>query len=169
MCFLPSADFVLSKLQKEALEDGAFLVRWSAYKYDHIILAVLSRNEVLVATIAVKADVEYPRPLLMFLRASPKERINGESQAVSDPVQRLHVQPGRLGRRILHHKGAHGQPQEFRAQVRFRKLRGEKMLFSSTRRLVSEDFSISLGLVLLQDATLLWCLCACVGMQNCPT
>lgn len=58
MCFLPSADFVLSKLQKEALEDGAFLVRWSAYNYDHIILAVLSINEVLVAPIAVETDVK---------------------------------------------------------------------------------------------------------------
>lgn len=39
------ADFVLLKLQKEAVEDGTFLVRWSAVNYDNIILAVLSKNE----------------------------------------------------------------------------------------------------------------------------
>lgn len=54
MCFLPSADFVLLKLQKEAVEDGAFLVRWSAFNYDNIILAVLSKNEVFVAVITVR-------------------------------------------------------------------------------------------------------------------
>ncbi|XP_045888423.1 non-receptor tyrosine-protein kinase TYK2 isoform X2 [Micropterus dolomieu] len=38
-------DFVLLKLKKEAAEDGAFLVRWSALDYQRIILAVLNKNE----------------------------------------------------------------------------------------------------------------------------
>ncbi|XP_042360188.1 non-receptor tyrosine-protein kinase TYK2 [Plectropomus leopardus] len=37
-------DFVLLKLKKEAAEEGAFLVRWSALDYHRIILAVLSKN-----------------------------------------------------------------------------------------------------------------------------
>lgn len=41
-----SDDFVLLKLKKEAAEDGAFLVRWSALDYQRIILAVLNKNEV---------------------------------------------------------------------------------------------------------------------------
>uniref|UniRef100_A0AAQ5XFA7 non-specific protein-tyrosine kinase n=1 Tax=Amphiprion ocellaris TaxID=80972 RepID=A0AAQ5XFA7_AMPOC len=39
-------DFVLLKLKKEAAEEGAFLVRWSALDYRRIILAVLNKNEV---------------------------------------------------------------------------------------------------------------------------
>uniref|UniRef100_A0A4W6BTP8 Tyrosine-protein kinase n=1 Tax=Lates calcarifer TaxID=8187 RepID=A0A4W6BTP8_LATCA len=39
-------DFVLLKLKKEAAEEGAFLVRWSALDYHRIILAVLNKNEV---------------------------------------------------------------------------------------------------------------------------
>lgn len=54
MCSLHSADFVLLKLQKEAVEDATFLVRWSAVNYDNIILAVLSKNEVLIAMITVQ-------------------------------------------------------------------------------------------------------------------
>ncbi|XP_017284854.1 non-receptor tyrosine-protein kinase TYK2 [Kryptolebias marmoratus] len=38
-------DFVLHKLKKEAAEEGAFLVRWSALDYHRIILAVLNKNE----------------------------------------------------------------------------------------------------------------------------
>ncbi|KAM4716930.1 non-receptor tyrosine-protein kinase TYK2 [Anableps anableps] len=38
-------DFVLHKLKREAGEEGAFLVRWSALDYHRIILAVLNRNE----------------------------------------------------------------------------------------------------------------------------
>ncbi|XP_026181834.1 non-receptor tyrosine-protein kinase TYK2 isoform X2 [Mastacembelus armatus] len=38
-------DFVLLKLKKEAAEEGAFLVRWSALDYHRIILAVLNQNE----------------------------------------------------------------------------------------------------------------------------
>ncbi|KAM9345657.1 non-receptor tyrosine-protein kinase TYK2 [Symphorus nematophorus] len=38
-------DFVLLKLKKEAAEEGAFLVRWSALDYHRIILAVLNKNE----------------------------------------------------------------------------------------------------------------------------
>uniref|UniRef100_A0A7N6B0N5 Tyrosine-protein kinase n=1 Tax=Anabas testudineus TaxID=64144 RepID=A0A7N6B0N5_ANATE len=38
-------DFVLLKLKKEAAEDGAFLVRWSALDYHRIILAVLNKTE----------------------------------------------------------------------------------------------------------------------------
>lgn len=41
-----SDDFVLMKLKKEAAEEGAFLVRWSALDYHRIILAVLNKNEV---------------------------------------------------------------------------------------------------------------------------
>lgn len=90
------------------------------------------------------------------------EWIKIKSQAVPDPVQWFGVLSGRLGRRILHHEGAHRQPQEFRAQVWFRKLHCEKVQFSSTWRFVFLDFSIILLiylfilLILLQDATLLW-------------
>uniref|UniRef100_A0A3P8SSF8 Tyrosine-protein kinase n=1 Tax=Amphiprion percula TaxID=161767 RepID=A0A3P8SSF8_AMPPE len=38
-------DFVLLKLKKEAAEEGAFLIRWSALDYRRIILAVLNKNE----------------------------------------------------------------------------------------------------------------------------
>ncbi|KAL6102631.1 tyk2 [Pungitius sinensis] len=38
-------DFVLLKLKREAAEEGAFLVRWSALDYRRIILAVLNKNE----------------------------------------------------------------------------------------------------------------------------
>ncbi|XP_071776790.2 non-receptor tyrosine-protein kinase TYK2 [Centroberyx gerrardi] len=38
-------DFVLLRLKKEAAEEGAFLVRWSALDYHRIILAVLNRNQ----------------------------------------------------------------------------------------------------------------------------
>lgn len=37
-------DFVLLKLKKEAAEEGAFLVRWSALDYRRIILTVLNKN-----------------------------------------------------------------------------------------------------------------------------
>lgn len=46
MRYACSEDFVLHKLKKEAGEEGAFLVRWSALDYHRIILAVLNRNEV---------------------------------------------------------------------------------------------------------------------------
>ncbi|XP_024128200.1 non-receptor tyrosine-protein kinase TYK2 isoform X1 [Oryzias melastigma] len=38
-------EFVLHKLKKDAAEEGAFLIRWSAIDYHSIILAVLKRNE----------------------------------------------------------------------------------------------------------------------------
>ncbi|XP_076000180.1 non-receptor tyrosine-protein kinase TYK2 isoform X2 [Genypterus blacodes] len=38
-------DFVLLRLKKEAAEEGAFLVRWSAFDYQRIILAILNSNE----------------------------------------------------------------------------------------------------------------------------
>uniref|UniRef100_G3PKV8 Tyrosine-protein kinase n=1 Tax=Gasterosteus aculeatus aculeatus TaxID=481459 RepID=G3PKV8_GASAC len=41
----PIDDFVLLKLRREAAEEGAFLVRWSALDYRGIILAVLNKNE----------------------------------------------------------------------------------------------------------------------------
>ena len=41
-----SDDFVLLRLKKEAVEEGVFLVRWSALDYHRIILAVLNKNEV---------------------------------------------------------------------------------------------------------------------------
>lgn len=50
----PSGDFVLLKLKKEAAEDGAFLIRWSAINYHRIILAVLSKNEVFIEIFAVQ-------------------------------------------------------------------------------------------------------------------
>lgn len=37
---------MLHKLKKDAAEEGAFLIRWSAIDYHSIILAVLKRNEV---------------------------------------------------------------------------------------------------------------------------
>lgn len=39
-------EFVLQKLKKERVEDGAYLVRWSILDYQRIILAVLSSTEV---------------------------------------------------------------------------------------------------------------------------
>lgn len=39
-------EFVLLKLKKEAVDEGAFLVRWSALDYHRIILAVLNKNEI---------------------------------------------------------------------------------------------------------------------------
>lgn len=39
-------EFVLQKLKKEHVEDGAYLVRWSILDYRRIILAVLRRTEV---------------------------------------------------------------------------------------------------------------------------
>uniref|UniRef100_A0A4W4EG50 Tyrosine-protein kinase n=1 Tax=Electrophorus electricus TaxID=8005 RepID=A0A4W4EG50_ELEEL len=41
-------EFVLQKLKKEAADAGAFVVRWSVVDYRRIILAVLSRTEVLI-------------------------------------------------------------------------------------------------------------------------
>ncbi|XP_069380762.1 non-receptor tyrosine-protein kinase TYK2 isoform X2 [Paralichthys olivaceus] len=38
-------DFVLLKLKKEAAEEGAFLVRWSALDYRRLILAVLNKDK----------------------------------------------------------------------------------------------------------------------------
>uniref|UniRef100_A0A667XWN7 Tyrosine-protein kinase n=1 Tax=Myripristis murdjan TaxID=586833 RepID=A0A667XWN7_9TELE len=38
-------DFVLLRLKKEAAEEGAFLLRWSALNYHRIILAVLNKNQ----------------------------------------------------------------------------------------------------------------------------
>ncbi|TTP27305.1 Non-receptor tyrosine-protein kinase TYK2 [Bagarius yarrelli] len=38
-------EFVVQKLKKEHVEDGAYLLRWSVLDYRRIILAVLSRNE----------------------------------------------------------------------------------------------------------------------------
>lgn len=49
-----SGDFVLLKLKKEAAEEGAFLVRWSAVDYHRIILAVLKKKEVIMEIIAVQ-------------------------------------------------------------------------------------------------------------------
>lgn len=46
ICCVSSDDFVLLKLKKEAAEDAAFLVRWSALDYHRIILAVLNKSEV---------------------------------------------------------------------------------------------------------------------------
>uniref|UniRef100_A0A673Y7L2 Tyrosine-protein kinase n=1 Tax=Salmo trutta TaxID=8032 RepID=A0A673Y7L2_SALTR len=39
-------DFVLQRLRKEAVEEGAFLVRWSVLDYHRIILAVLNKSQV---------------------------------------------------------------------------------------------------------------------------
>lgn len=44
--FAVSDEFVLQKLKKERVEDGAYLLRWSVLDYRRIILAVLSRTEV---------------------------------------------------------------------------------------------------------------------------
>uniref|UniRef100_A0A8C7IL69 Tyrosine-protein kinase n=1 Tax=Oncorhynchus kisutch TaxID=8019 RepID=A0A8C7IL69_ONCKI len=38
-------DFVLQRLRKEAVEEGAFLVRWSVLDYHRIILAVLNKSQ----------------------------------------------------------------------------------------------------------------------------
>lgn len=40
-------EFVLQKLKRE-LEEGAFVVRWSALDYHRIILASLSRSKVML-------------------------------------------------------------------------------------------------------------------------
>uniref|UniRef100_A0A8C8MD19 Tyrosine-protein kinase n=1 Tax=Oncorhynchus tshawytscha TaxID=74940 RepID=A0A8C8MD19_ONCTS len=39
-------DFVLQRLRKEAVEEGAFLVRWSVLDYHRIILAVLNKTAI---------------------------------------------------------------------------------------------------------------------------
>lgn len=44
--FAVSDEFVLQKLKKECVEDGAYLLRWSILDYQRIILAVLSRTKV---------------------------------------------------------------------------------------------------------------------------
>lgn len=43
---LSSDEFVLSKLKKEAQDEGTFLARWSVVDYNCIILAVLIKNQV---------------------------------------------------------------------------------------------------------------------------
>lgn len=55
-----SDDFVLLKLRREAAEEGAFLVRWSALDYRGIILAVLNKNE--VSPRAHASSLEVTRP-----------------------------------------------------------------------------------------------------------
>lgn len=45
VCF-SSDEFVLSKLKKEAEDEGTFLARWSVVDYNCIILAVLIKNQV---------------------------------------------------------------------------------------------------------------------------
>lgn len=40
--------FALQKLKKEAAEDGAFLICWSAVNYDYLMLVVHKKNEVIL-------------------------------------------------------------------------------------------------------------------------
>lgn len=49
-----SDEFVLQKLKKEHVDDGAYLLRWSVLDYRRIILAVLSRAEVWTCTFFVE-------------------------------------------------------------------------------------------------------------------
>lgn len=172
MCFLPSVDFVMLKLRKEALEDGAFHVRWSAVNFDHIILAVLSKNEVLVAVIAVglKSNLEVVDVHVFVSSLHSKN----ESTASHKQFQ-------------IQHNGStfslEGWEGEF-ATI--------KELTDSLKNFVlksgSESFTVKkccfprhggscwrifpdFRLILPQDATLLWHvdLFMCVLMQNCPT
>lgn len=43
-----SSYFALQKLKKEAAEDGAFLICWSAVNYDYLMLVVHKKNEVIL-------------------------------------------------------------------------------------------------------------------------
>lgn len=43
-----SSYFALQKLKKEEAEDGAFLICWSAVNYDHLMLVVHNKNEVML-------------------------------------------------------------------------------------------------------------------------
>uniref|UniRef100_A0A4W4EDS4 Tyrosine-protein kinase n=1 Tax=Electrophorus electricus TaxID=8005 RepID=A0A4W4EDS4_ELEEL len=60
-------EFVLQKLKKEAADAGAFVVRWSVVDYRRIILAVLSRTEVLIIS------------RRSFMLLSTKKRISSHS------------------------------------------------------------------------------------------
>lgn len=52
-----SDEFVLQKLKREHVDEGAYLVRWSVLDYRRIILAVLSRTEVPFTYMAAKTKV----------------------------------------------------------------------------------------------------------------
>uniref|UniRef100_A0A8C7IG97 Tyrosine-protein kinase n=1 Tax=Oncorhynchus kisutch TaxID=8019 RepID=A0A8C7IG97_ONCKI len=52
-------DFVLQRLRKEAVEEGAFLVRWSVLDYHRIILAVLNKSQVNVPPHQALKDEEH--------------------------------------------------------------------------------------------------------------
>lgn len=136
-------DFVLLRLKKEAAEEGAFHVRWSALNYHRIILTVLNRNEV---TRRPRSPPLLSSPLWNLLQCSRERFVpvcvstgrqtRTATQAVSDPVQGVHVRPGRLGPGVLLPEGAHRQPEDLRAQVRYRQLHPQKVLPPKTSRLV---------------------------------
>lgn len=64
------------------------------------------------------------------------EWLSTEPQTVSDSAQRFKVLSGWLEPSILQCEGAHRQSQEFCAQVWFRKLYCQEMLFATTWRFV---------------------------------
>ncbi len=135
---------MLLKLKKEAAEEGAFLVRWSALDYHRIILAVLNKNEVSQhprsGNRCSAEMVKKNQPLYMYacvyMYLCLIEWIEAKPQAVSHSAQGLVVLPGRLGSRILQCEGAHRQPQDLCTQVWFRQLLCQKMLFAKTSRFV---------------------------------
>lgn len=144
-----SDDFVLLKLKKEAAEERAFLVRWSALDYHRIILAVLNKNEVSKrphsssGVVAVqwwwgekKNDPDgFCAPVFV-----PAGQFSAEPQAVSYSCEGLDVLPGGLGPRVLQYEGPQRQPQVVYSQVGFGQLHCEKMLFAKIRRFVSLFF-----------------------------
>lgn len=102
-------DFVLQKLKKEAAEEGAFLVRWSALDYHRIILAVLNKNEVSRhphPSLGIIAELRPFQTLYLDLCLCT-EWVGAKPQAVSYPEEGLFFLHGGLGPRILQREGAH--------------------------------------------------------------
>lgn len=76
------------------------------------------------------------------------EWLGAEPQTVSDHTQRFEVLSGWLRSRLLQCEGAHGQPQELRAHVWFRKLYSQEMLFATTWRFVVAGHGVNIHNVL---------------------
>lgn len=77
-----SGCFALQKLKKEAAEEGAYLICWSAVNYENLVLIVHNKNKVILKKLPCR-DNKKSR-LFVYMSLFLTEWLRTEPQAVSD-------------------------------------------------------------------------------------
>lgn len=79
-----SGCFALQKLKKEAAEEGAYLICWSAVNYENLVLIVHNKNKVILKKLPLKLQFKKKQKLFVYMSLFLTEWLSTEPQAVSD-------------------------------------------------------------------------------------